>query len=79
MVRNAKRTGFPDAPYNFPDAIKDVLGGAHVTRMAWGDVKTFIIMADGFLCIHKSDEDDGVLHALMISEGDLTAEDWIVC
>ena len=59
---------------DFPDALRKVDGGERITKLEWNDQKTWVEMKDGFLCLCKG----SYTHALMVSEGDMTGDDWVV-
>ena len=60
----------------FPKALEYVISGNRISKKEWDDKDTYVVKADGWLCIHKSGEPEETLHALMINEGDLLGEDW---
>lgn len=62
----------------FPEALEYVIKGNRISKEEWNNPKTYIVKADGWLCIHNADEPEDKLHALMINEGDLLGEDWYV-
>lgn len=62
-------------PMSWGAACEALVVGRRVTREAWGDPNTVILLHAGSVHIRKP---DGSLHTLIVSEGDLTAEDWIV-
>ena len=59
---------------NFFDALKEVSCGKRITKREWNDQEIYLTMADGRLKISKQ----GKLHDLIISDGDMTGEDWVV-
>lgn len=65
----------PNRQRDWPEAMRAVLDGRKVTRAAWPNHEVVVFIADGFLEIRK---DDRTLHALLVSEADLYATDWIV-
>jgi|TARA_Y100000310_G_scaffold33937_1_gene32084 hypothetical protein len=58
---------------SFPDAIKEVINGKSITRIAWGN-KDFCLVKDGWLVIFTK----GKFHTWSVNDGDLEANDWIV-
>ncbi len=52
----------------------ELLDGKRLTRVAWGNDDHVFLFAE-ILHLRKS---DGTLHVLMVSSGDMTAEDWMV-
>ena len=59
---------------NFPDAVREVLGGNKLTRVSWDNPQTFILLDGEFLSISI----DGKVHQLIVSLGDLEGIDWYV-
>lgn len=58
----------------FADAVREVLNGKRLTRIAWNDVQTFILLKGEFLTIHIG----GKYHQLIVSVGDMEGLDWYV-
>ena len=58
----------------FAGAIEKVIMGKKLTRVEWGNKGTYIVLSDGMLKIRKSDG----FHPLLVSEGDLKGDDWVV-
>lgn len=58
----------------FADAVREVLNGKRLTRVAWNDVQTFILLKGEFLSIHIG----GKFHQLIVSVGDMEGLDWYV-
>ena len=58
---------------SFPDAIKEVINGKSITRIAWGN-KDFCLVKDGWLAIFTK----GKFHTWSVNDGDPEANDWIV-
>lgn len=69
-----KESALP-ATYLFSDALREILNGRKITRLAWGNDEIYGYMEKSILCISFS---DGKSHEWIISEGDMTADDWIV-
>ena len=63
------------SPMDFSDAIQKVTEGFKMTKLSWGDMSTYIFLNDGFLRIRKP---DGTTPQLLVSEGDMLGDDWIV-
>jgi len=59
---------------SFPDAIREVLNKKRLTRVAWDNIDTYIVLHDEFLYIHL----DKTLHPLITSLGDMEGIDWYV-
>lgn len=66
------------ANMDFPDALRQVIAGHRITKLEWQNEDTYLTRSDEFLCIHKAGEPDDQFHALMISDGDLLGQDWVV-
>lgn len=62
-------------PMDFPMALRQVMIGKKITKLEWGNPKIYVRMKDGFLTIRK---EDGRFHSLLISDGDIFGEDWVV-
>lgn len=60
---------------DFPNAIRAIVEGKKVTRLAWNDKDIYGLHKDTFLMLHKK---DGILYIWTVSTGDLLAEDWIL-
>jgi len=62
----------------FPHIIENILGGNRVTREGWDDKRHCVLLKDYILQLHKAGEAEETLHPWIISEEDLTAEDWMI-
>lgn len=60
----------------FTDVLKEILVGKNVTRDGWGDKRHYVLLRDYMLQLHKAGEDKDLTHPWILSEEDLTAEDW---
>ena len=58
----------------FPEAMKQIIQGEKVTKLEWNDPETYLILTT-HLYLHKS---AGTEHPLIVSDGDMLGEDWIV-
>jgi len=58
----------------FPQAIEKIIMGKKLTRREWGNKEIYIVLEGGVLKIKKIDG----FHPLLVSDGDMLAEDWIV-
>ena len=59
---------------SFPDAMREVMDGKKVTRLAWESNSIFGCLKDTFLMIFIR----GEYHQWIVNDGDLTAIDWVV-
>ena len=59
---------------DFPDAMRDVIDGKHVTRLEWKNNKIYGVLDTGILTLVK---EDGKKYKWIVSDGDMTATDWI--
>lgn len=59
---------------SFPDAMKEIMAGKKITRIAWKNEKIFGELKDEVLKLHK---DDDVYYQWIVSNGDISAEDWV--
>lgn len=64
--------------FTFAEAILHINEGRKVTKMEWKNPNEYILLHDGFLCIHHSADDDDLFYRLMVSENDLKGEDFQV-
>jgi hypothetical protein len=60
---------------DFPDALRAVTRGERVTKLDWGDDKIYLSLWNGYLSIHRPDQAPS---ALLVSDGDLAGEDWVI-
>jgi hypothetical protein len=63
-----------DKEMGFTGAIEKIILGKKLTRVEWRNMGTYIVLHEGILKIKKSDG----FHPLLVSEGDLRGDDWIV-
>ena len=59
---------------NFGDAMKEIVAGKKITKLEWKNEKVFCLLKDNLIKLHKEDD---VYYQWIISEGDLTGEDWV--
>jgi hypothetical protein len=64
----------PKQAMDFPSAIALLITGARVTKAEWSDQNIYGQLRNGFLMIHLEDG----WHRWVVSEGDMTGEDWYV-
>lgn len=60
---------------DFYDAIRQVISGKSVARMEWKERGYFLQIVDGRLKIHKP---DGKFYDLIVTDGDILGEDWML-
>lgn len=58
----------------FSQALHAVLAHKKVTRLDWNNPQEYLLMQDNFLRIHK----EGLIHNLIVSEGDMLGIDWVI-
>lgn len=51
-----------------------IIGGAKVRRVEWSDAGEHCLLKDSFLMIHRNDQ----FHNWIVSEGDMSAQDWVI-
>ena len=61
---------------DFYGAIELMLAGKRVTRLEWGDKRSYCLLADNILQLHKKGEKENILHPWIINNGDLGGFDW---
>lgn len=59
---------------SFSQAIQEIINGNKVTRVEWSNTD-YGFLKDGWLSIHRNGED----FVWKVSDGDLLANDWILC
>lgn len=60
---------------DFPTALREVIKGKKITKASWKNPQLYVLLKDNYLRHRKA---DGVFDALIISETDLLAEDWVI-
>ena len=58
----------------FPEAMKMILNGKQVKRLAWSPSPDYALLKDGWLTIFTK----GKLHTWKVNDGDMEGVDWIV-
>ena len=66
---------YRDEAFNFPEAMRELLQGVKVTKLEWDNDNIYLTIYNGFLMIKL---EDGLLHQLIVSEGDMQGVDWVV-
>ena len=64
--------------FTFQEAVTHVLLGHALTRAEWKNPMEYILLKDGFLCIHHSADPKERTYRLMVSEGDMVGTDWMI-
>ena len=71
-----------DLTMDFPEAIRQVTQGKRITRVAWANQDIYLLRSGGYLCIRKlgvqASKITEEFQAVLVSDGDLLADDWIV-
>ena len=62
----------------FERAIDAMLEGENVTREEWKDKRTYGLLKDGILQLHKKGEDKETTHPWILNDADLVSDDWYV-
>lgn len=62
----------------FERALDALLEGEKITRQEWNDKRTYGLLKEGILQLHKKGEKESELHPWILNEGDLTSDDWYV-
>ena len=64
-----------DVELNFYDALKEVMKGNKITKLEWGDKKTYGLLENETLLLCK---EDGKKYQWIIRESDVVGKDWII-
>ncbi len=67
--------GAPVRQMTFEQALTQVKLGRTVRRLAWDDTTVTVTFTEGYLMVEQA---NGKLDALMVTEGDLFNNDWVV-
>jgi hypothetical protein len=59
----------------FALAMNEVARGEKIRRSSWADTRNHVLFTGGYLSIHQT---DGTEVALLVTEGDLFSDDWVV-
>ena len=59
---------------DFMEALRVVIEGKKITKLDWENRATYVTLRGGFLSIHQ----DGKWSRLLVSDGDLLGEDWVM-
>ena len=63
---------------SFEGAVDVLLSGKRVTRKSWEDKRTYCIIKDQLLQIHKAGEGKDTIRPWILSDADMLADDWMV-
>lgn len=61
-------------PGNFASAMITIINGKKIRRLEWTDQEEYGLLKDNFLMIHR----DNKFHQWIVSDGDLSAIDWVI-
>lgn len=67
-----------EAEITFAQAVDALLDNRRITKNEWKDKRTYGIVKDGLLCIHKAGEAEDVVRPWILSDADLMGEDFII-
>jgi hypothetical protein len=62
----------------FFEALEKVLDGKRITKLEWKDKRHYGILKEEILQIHKAGEKEDLLHPWIISNGDLSGDDFVI-
>jgi len=62
----------------FYEALKLIADGKRITKLEWDDKRTYGLLKEGMLQIHKSGEAEEKTHPWIINDGDINGEDFII-
>jgi hypothetical protein len=62
----------------FGEAIEQILKDKRITKKDWGDERTYGLLKEGYLQIHKNGEAEETTRPWVFNEGDLLGKDWYV-
>ena len=68
----------PQAEMTFYEALKLIADGKRITKLEWDDKRTYGLLKEGMLQIHKSGEAEETTHPWIINDGDLNGDDFVV-
>jgi len=71
------RSVSPRAVTDFKGAVESLLNGAKMRRIAWGEDGSYVVVQDNELRLFNAKNNS--FHSLIVSVGDMTGTDWIVC
>ena len=75
IAENAGATPATPVKMSFYEALEKVAGGQIIHKVDWEDKKFYGVMQGGLLKLHKP---DGKFYDWIISQEDLTGNDWII-
>lgn len=64
--------------YSFSQLIPALLEGKKITRVEWEDSRTYYLIHGGLISIHKAGEDADLFRPVILNDGDLGGNDWMV-
>lgn len=61
---------------SFSKALDMAVDGKKITREEWEDTRTYGLIKDGLLQIHKAGEGKEVVRPWIVNDGDILGKDW---
>ena len=61
----------------FAEALGRMVDGRRVTKLEWNDKRTYGLVLDDLLQLHKAGEAEDVTHPWILNRGDLIGWDWM--
>lgn len=79
MNDNLTPTVDQQSTMSFPDAMRAVIDGKRVARIAWGNAD-YCLLKDGWLTVFhkKTGEELPRFHSWLVNDGDMEGTDWII-
>ena len=77
VTNNGKKVA-PMIIMSFFDALRLIPDGKRITKLEWSDKRTYGLLKDGLLQVHKAGEAEETTHPWIINDGDLIGTDFIV-
>lgn len=62
----------------FVEILDALLDGKRVTREDWGDKRTYYLIHDNLISIHKAGEAEETIKPVVLSDIDFVADDWTI-
>lgn len=61
---------------NFSQAIGKLLSGSRISRRLWNDRRSYYLLDNGFISVHKAGEKESVIRPVILNDGDMLGIDW---